>query len=97
MDKSIKVVLKRNKKTISEKDVELKELTIDEECDKDDIIVEHYNQLLSKDQFKGIHKRALKLIRVWTDLTDEELKKWTKDERMELFRILVFEIDQKKK
>ena len=95
MKKKIQLVVKDGKKTILDKEVELKDLTIDEICEYEDMLIEHSATLNSDRPLSNIYSRTLKVIRLATNLNDQQIKDLGRDGRMEVFRIIVDESEKK--
>ena len=95
MKKKIQLIVKDGKKTILDREVELKDLTIDEICEYEDLLIEHTTTLNSKQPLSNIYSRTLKVIRIATNLSDKEIKELEREGRMELFRIIVEESEKK--
>tara|TARA_Y100000004_G_scaffold127055_1_gene143040 strand:+ start:438 stop:734 length:297 start_codon:yes stop_codon:yes gene_type:complete len=91
----IHLEVKDGKKTILDKEVELKDLTIDEICEYEDILIEHTHTLQTDQPLSNIYKRTLKVIRLATNLTDDEIKDLGREGRMQLFRIIVDQSEKK--
>ena len=85
----IHLVIKDKKKTILDREVELKDLNIDEVCEYEDLMIEHTQQLSSEQPLSNIYKRTLKMIRLATNLSDTELIEIGRDGRMQLFQLIV--------
>ncbi len=95
MKKKIQLVVKNGKKVILDREVELKDLTIDEICEYEDLLLEHSATLNSDQPLANIYSRTLKVIRLATNLKDQEIMDLGRDGRMELFRIIVDESEKK--
>ena len=93
--KKIQLEVKEGKKTILDREVELKELTIDEICEHEDLMVEHSQSLNSDNPLSNVYSRTLKIIRLATSLTDKEILEIGREGRMQLFQIIVAESEKK--
>ncbi len=91
----IRLEVKDGKKTILDREVELKDLTIDEVCEYEDILIEHSHTLASDQPLSNIYSRTLKVIRLATNLTDQEIMDLGREGRMQLFRIIVDQSEKK--
>ena len=95
MKKKIQLIVKDGKKTILDREVELKELTIDEICEYEDLMVEHSQSLNSDKPLSNVYSRTLKIIRLSTSLSDKEILELGREGRMQLFSIIVRESEKK--
>ena len=95
MKKKIQLIVKDGKKTILDREVELKDLTIDDICEYEDLLIEHSTQLSTDQPLSNIYSRTLKIIRLATSLSDQEIKDLGREGRMQLFRIIVDESEKK--
>lgn len=95
MKKKIHLVVKEGKKVMLDREVELSDLTIDEICEYEDILIEHSAVLQSDQPLSNIYKRTLRVIRLATNLTDNEIMDLGREGRMQLFRIIVDETEKK--
>ena len=95
MKKKIHLEVKKDKKVIVDKEVGLKDLTIDEIVEYEDLMTEHSMQVTSDKPLLGVHSRVLQFIRLATTLTDEEIKEIGREGRMQLFVILIKEAEKK--
>ncbi len=95
MKKKIHLQVKEGKKVIVDKEVGLKDLTIDEIVEYEDLMTEHTMQVSSDKPLLGVYSRVLKFIRLSTDLTDDEIKDIGREGRMQLFVILIKEAEKK--
>ena len=95
MKKKIQLVVKDGKKVILDREVELKDLTIDEICEFEDLLLEHSSVLNSDQPLSNIYTRTLKVIRLATNLSDDEILEIGREGRMQLFRIIVDETEKK--
>lgn len=91
----IHLVIKDKKKTILDREVELKDLNIDDVCEYEDLMIEHTQALSSETPLANIYKRTLKLIRLATNLTDNEIMDIGRDGRMKLFQLIVEQTEKK--
>lgn len=95
MKKKIQLIVKDGKKVVLDKEVELKDLTIDEICEYEDLLIEHSAVLGTDQPLANIYKRTLKVIRLATSLSDKQIKDLGREGRMQLFRIIVDESEKK--
>ena len=91
----IHLVIKDKKKTILDREVELKELNIDDVCEYEDLMIEHTQQLSTDKPLANIYKRTLKMIRLATNLSDKEILDIGRDGRMQLFQLIVERSEKK--
>jgi len=80
------IEVKEGKKVISSREVELRELGLTEKGEFLDLLHDFY-----KDPTSNLFSRAIKMCRLMTDYTDDELNEWEDAEYLQLFMIIIDE------
>jgi hypothetical protein len=88
--REITLKVKRDGKLESTKKVQLKDINLDERCELMDLMM-----TTNKDNSK-FFTNIVNCIRVATDMTDEEINKFTNEELIELFKVIGDALNQKK-
>ena len=96
MNKEIKIKIEHDGKVISEKQVNLKVLNLEDEADLKDLYINHYYDVQGNNVTTKMHRKALDVIRLITNYSDDEIREFSDEERFQLFRIIGAELFEKK-
>ena len=91
MEKKIDLVIKRDGKVESKREVSLKDINLDERCQLMDLMMQ-----VSKENNSKFFTNMVQCIRVATNMTDEMINEFSNEEIMELFRIIGDALNKKK-
>ena len=91
MANKIDLVVKRDGKKESKREVTLKDINLDERCELVDLMME-----VSKDSNPKMFTNMVNCIRVGTDMTDEQINEFSNDEIIELFKVIGDALNKKK-
>ena len=87
----IDLVIKRDGKVKSKREVTLKDINLDERCELMDLMMQ-----VSKDGNTKFFTNLVQSIRVATDMTDDMINEFSNEEIMELFKIIGDALNKKK-
>jgi hypothetical protein len=91
MSNKIELVIKRDGKVESKKEVELKDINLDERCELMDLMMQ-----VSKDKNSKFFTSVVNCIRIATDMNDEQINDFTNEELFQLFQVIGDALDKKK-
>ena len=97
MKNNIKIKIERDGKIVSEKEVKLKTLNLDDEADLKDLYIDHYQDIYKNKATSQMYRKSLNVIRKVTDYTDDEIRELSDAEQFQLFSIIGSELFDKKK
>ena len=87
----IDIVIKRDGKVKSKREVTLKDINLDERCELMDLMMQ-----VSKEGDTKFFTNLVQSIRVATDMTDDMINEFSNEEIMELFKIIGDALNKKK-
>ena len=87
----IDLVIKRDGKVKSKREVTLKDINLDERCELMDLMMQ-----VSKEGDTKFFTNLVQSIRVATDMTDDLINEFSNEEIMELFKIIGDALNKKK-
>ena len=87
----IDLVIKRDGKVKSKREVTLKDINLDERCELMDLMMQ-----VSKEGDTKFFTNLVQSIRVATDMTDDMINEFSNEEIMELFKIIGDALNKKK-
>ena len=88
---SIDLVVKRDGKTKSKREITLKDINLDARCELVDLMMQ-----VSKENNPKMFTNMVNCIRVGTDMTDEQINEFTNEEIIELFKVIGDALNKKK-
>ena len=91
MGNKIDLVIKRDGKIESKREVILKDINLDDRCELVDLMMQ-----VSKDNNPKMFTNMVNCIRTATDMTDEQINDFTNEEIIELFKVIGEAINKKK-
>ena len=91
MANKIDLVVKRDGKTESKREITLKDINLDERCELVDLMMQ-----VSRQDNPKMFTNMVNCIRVGTDMTDEQINEFSNDEILELFKVIGDALNQKK-
>ena len=91
MANKIDLVVKRDGKTESKREITLKDINLDERCELVDLMMQ-----VSSDKNPKIFTSMVNCIRIGTDMTDEQINEFTNEEIIELFKVIGDALNKKK-
>lgn len=90
-DNKIDLVVKRDGKVVSKREVVLKDISLDDRCELMDTMM-----LVTDKSNRKIFTHMVHCIRTATDMTDEHINEFSNDEIAELFKVIGEALDKKK-
>ncbi len=87
----IDLVIKRDGKVKSKREVTLKDINLDDRCELMDLMMQ-----VSKENNTKFFTNMVNCIRVATDMTDDMINEFSNEEIMELFRVIGDALNKKK-
>ena len=91
MANKIELVVKRDGKTESKREVTLKDINLDERCELVDLMMQ-----VSRENNPKMFTNMVNCIRVGTDMTDEQINEFSNEEIIELFKVIGDALNKKK-
>ena len=91
MANKIDLVIKRDGKVESKKEITLKDINLDQRCELVDLMME-----VSREGNPKMFTNMINCIRVATDMTDEQINEFTNEEIIELFKVIGDALNKKK-
>jgi formylmethanofuran dehydrogenase subunit B len=91
MGNKIDLVIKRDGKVESKREVTLKDINLDERCKLMDLMMQ-----VSKDGNTKFFTNLVQSIRIATDMTDEQINEFSNEEIMQLFQVIGDALNKKK-
>tara|TARA_Y100001938_G_scaffold47486_1_gene66088 strand:+ start:2145 stop:2420 length:276 start_codon:yes stop_codon:yes gene_type:complete len=91
MANKIDLVIKRDGKVESKKEVTLKDINLDDRCELVDLMM-----AVSKEDNPKMFTNMVNCIRTATDMTDEQINEFTNEEIIELFKVIGDALNKKK-
>tara|TARA_R100000808_G_C2086763_1_gene108643 strand:- start:417 stop:692 length:276 start_codon:yes stop_codon:yes gene_type:complete len=91
MANKIDLVVKRDGKTESKREITLKDINLDERCELVDLMMQ-----VSRQDNPKMFTNMVNCIRVGTDMTDEQINEFSNDEIIELFKVIGDALNKKK-
>ena len=91
MANKIDLVVKRDGKTESKREVTLKDINLDERCELVDLMMQ-----VSKEDNPKMFTNMVNCIRTATDMTDEQINEFSNEEIIELFKVIGDALNKKK-
>tara|TARA_Y100000401_G_scaffold117351_1_gene125761 strand:+ start:1258 stop:1533 length:276 start_codon:yes stop_codon:yes gene_type:complete len=91
MSKKIELVIKRDGKVKSKREVTLKDINLDERCELMDLMMQ-----VSKERNSKFFTNVVNCIRVATDMTDEQINEFSNEELFQLFKVIGDALNEKK-
>ena len=91
MANKIELVVKRDGKTESKREVTLKDINLDERCELVDLMMQ-----VSRENNPKMFTNMVNCIRTATDMTDEMINDFSNEEIIELFKVIGDALNKKK-
>ena len=91
MANKIDLVIERDGKVESKRQVTLKDINLDERCELVDLMMQ-----VSSDKNPKMFTSMVNCIRIGTDMTDEQINDFTNEEIIELFKVIGDALNKKK-
>ena len=91
MANKIDLVVKRDGKTESKREVTLKDINLDERCELVDLMMQ-----VSREDNPKMFTNMVNCIRTATDMTDEQINEFSNEEIIELFKVIGDALNKKK-
>ena len=91
MANKIDLVIERDGKVESKREVTLKDINLDERCKLVDLMM-----IVSKDNNPNMFTNMVNCIRTATNMTDEQINEFTNEEIIELFKVIGDALNKKK-
>ena len=91
MANKIELVVKRDGKTESKREVTLKDINLDERCELVDLMMQ-----VSRENNPKMFTNMVNCIRTATDMTDEQINDFSNEEIIELFKVIGDALNKKK-
>ena len=91
MGNKIDLVIKRDGKVESKREVELKDINLDERCKLVDLMMQ-----VSREENPNMFTNMVNCIRTATNMTDEAINDFTNEEIIELFKVIGEALNKKK-
>ena len=91
MGEKIDLIVKRDGKTKSKREVELKDINLDERCELMDTMM-----IVSDRKNPKVFNNMIKCIKVATNMTDEQINEFANEEIFQLFGVIGEALNKKK-
>tara|TARA_R110000824_G_scaffold174627_6_gene352801 strand:- start:349 stop:624 length:276 start_codon:yes stop_codon:yes gene_type:complete len=91
MEKKIELVVKRDGKVKSKREVTLKDINLDDRCELMDLMMQ-----VSKDNNAKFFTNMVNCIRLATNMTDDMINEFANEEIIELFKVIGEALNEKK-
>jgi len=91
MANKIDLVIERDGKVESKRQVTLKDINLDERCELVDLMMQ-----VSREDNPKMFTNMVNCIRVGTDMTDEQINEFNHEEIIELFKVIGDALNKKK-